>query len=401
MSKYDGYPRRGADKESVERIDRAYQRKAREQILGRKTQECSDIDSFPKHMRQSNMFEQENFYDDLRKDAGDIADKRKMEQIKKKPENAQDYANLLSFFAKGAYGLDRASEDAYDFERSDQRSSDRELLFESFEKLFPSLKAPENAAIAKAQLGQLSMQLMAIEGKGGFEAIKTNLERLKGAIGNDGDVNFEDFRVLQNAMKDEIVGGVNYGEHSVEDINGKVIPLGFKEEDKWTKLVQLRLLYQTDLILKFFETQNESLQEVEEEAEKQPMTIEEAESIINTAKIETFDDIESLMTPEIKAAILSHVLAEIDDRIAVAESRYLERGVRLDMRKVGHVFQLVRAMEKKIILPLVAARRENVSSESMASMRMDGYLKEAFGYDVESDPQRAKGLREFTSYFMD
>lgn len=127
------------------------------------------------------------------------------------------------------------------------------------------------------------------------------------------------------------------------------------------------------------------------------LAIDDIDTQFNDPNIKTIEQIKGLVTPEVKAGLLDHILKAVDTRI--------EQGKRLAAKESGAAVE-ARNMATVLGQEAIGCRYQFIASagegkitnaQNVGTMRMDNFLKKYLDYDLRSDTQRKADLEKFTN----
>lgn len=180
-----------------------------------------------------------------------------------------------------------------------------------------------------------------------------------------------------------------------------------KDFSDWLKARNLRLREQrkAEDIRQEQATKRKDAEEIEairrgirnQETQTEVLTLEEIDKIFEPSQIKTVEDIKNVVTPKVKAGILTHILKEIDARIEqgkrIAEK---EPGAAVEARDLGSILG-PGAVSRRYQFIASASEGRIIDANEVGKMRVHEFLRKYLDYDLRNDGERKPKLEEYTN----
>ncbi len=277
----------------------------------------------------------------------------------------------------------------------------KSLFLDSCAKVFPDIK----------RLGGQSLDRQ-------FQVISSSLssvrdENLKLAVGNIASIGSPTLLMQGNPSQliEKIESIITNAGNMIDNaLWQKDIPQDLQKE----LAIFIREIYRLQLFLedlKFKKNQNKEVQKRADEAVQiedlrkkmntpkgeQSLSFEKVKIILDPKKVETIEDIIKIVTPQVKAALLRYLLADIDYRIDVGK-----RLAAKDPRQIVEASRMVSVVgNSSATAPYqfiaIAGMRKFVSNRDIPQMKVYDYLKDFLGHDLNTDQARSSDLKKYTN----
>jgi len=127
------------------------------------------------------------------------------------------------------------------------------------------------------------------------------------------------------------------------------------------------------------------------------LTIDEVDARFNEPNINTIEQIKGLITPEVKARLLDHILKAVDARVEQGKRLAAkESGAAVEARNLATVLGQ-EAQGRRYQFLASAGEGKIVNAQNVAKIRIEDFLKTYLDYDLRNDTQRKTNLEKFTN----
>jgi hypothetical protein len=127
------------------------------------------------------------------------------------------------------------------------------------------------------------------------------------------------------------------------------------------------------------------------------LTLEEIDKIFEPPQIRTVEDIKNVVTPEVKAGILVHILKEVDARTEQGKRiAAKDPGAAVEARGLGSILG-PGAVSRRYQLIASASEGKIMNATEVGKMKVYEFLKKYLDYDLNSDDKRKQDLEQYTN----
>lgn len=127
------------------------------------------------------------------------------------------------------------------------------------------------------------------------------------------------------------------------------------------------------------------------------LAINDIDTQFSDPNIKTIEQIKGLVTPEVKAGLLDHILKAVDTRIEQGKRLAAkESGAAVEARNMATVLGQ-EAIGRRYQFIASAGEGKIINAQNVGTMSMDNFLKKYLDYDLRSDTQRKADLEKFTN----
>lgn len=180
-----------------------------------------------------------------------------------------------------------------------------------------------------------------------------------------------------------------------------------KDFSDWLKTRNLRLreerkAEETKLELAAKENDTKEIEAIRKglrnpETQVAALSLEEIDKNFKPPQIRTVEDIKNVVTPEVKAGILAHILKEVDARTEQGKRiAAKDPGAAVEARGLGSILG-PGAVSRRYQFIASASEGKVMDATEVGKMKVYEFLKKYLNYDLKSDDKRKRDLEQYTN----